>query len=415
MVGTNGVVVVTNGVVVATSEVVDPAEPGVVGGGIELVVTTTVGDGDVATTSGEDWARAESKEPTDPAKIPSPHTSTRCARCLVRLSRNIRTIRLYLAPGSRPFVSHQMVAHNGSIGTGPMSGVEYMKFGIAFANTGPFTKADKAMEFAQAAEAAGFESIWTVEHVVVPSNYESAYPYHPSGKMPGGEESPIPDPLIWLAYVGAVTSRIKLATGILILPQRNPVVLAKELATLDQMSNGRLELGIGVGWLEEEFDALGVPFADRGRRNDEYVHAMRELWTQDKATFEGKYANFENCIMLPKPANSSVPVHIGGHTEIAAKRAGRLGNGFFPAGGSIESLTHLYTLARNTATENGRDPSAIEMTTGAPGILNADNLDSVKALADIGTDRLVVPAFMFYKNTAESLARFGEEVVQKLS
>ena len=154
-----------------------------------------------------------------------------------------------------------------------------MHFGLAFANTGPFTEPEAATTFARAAEAAGFESLWTVEHVVVPEGYESTYPYDPSGKMPGGERSPIPDPLIWLAYLAARTERIKLATGILILPQRNPVVLAKELATLDRMSGGRMIAGIGVGWLEEEFDAIGVPFRDRGKRTDAYVEAMRALWS----------------------------------------------------------------------------------------------------------------------------------------
>jgi probable F420-dependent oxidoreductase len=200
----------------------------------------------------------------------------------------------------------------------PRRKARLMKFGIVFANTGPFTDPVKAAAFAQAAEAAGFESLWTVEHVVVPSGYESAYPYDPSGKMPGPEESPIPDPLIWLSYVAAATSRIRLATGILILPQRNPVVLAKEVATLDHLSGGRVELGIGVGWLEEEFDAIGVPFADRGRRNDEYVEAMRALWRDDKATFHGQYANFDECVMRPQPVNGTVPIHIGGHTETQA-------------------------------------------------------------------------------------------------
>ena len=152
-----------------------------------------------------------------------------------------------------------------------------MQFGIAFANVGPFIEPDAAVGFARAAEEAGFDSLWTVEHVVVPSNYESPYPYSPDGKMPGGEDSPIPDPLIWLAYVAAASERIKLATGILIVPQRNPVILAKELATLDRMSGGRLLLGIGVGWLAEEFEAIGVPFAERGARTDDYVAAMRSL------------------------------------------------------------------------------------------------------------------------------------------
>jgi probable F420-dependent oxidoreductase len=288
-----------------------------------------------------------------------------------------------------------------------------VEFGIAFANLGPFTAPEAAAGFALAAEEAGFESLWTVEHVVVPAGYESTYPYDPSGKMPGGEESPIPDPLIWLSYLAGLTSRIKLATGVLILPQRNPVVLAKELATLDQMSGGRLLLGIGVGWLEEEFDAIGVPFAERGARTDENVAALRALWAEDAATYEGEHVSFRDCIMLPKPAQGSVPVHVGGHTEIAARRAGRLGDGFFPAKGSHEELARLFDVARTTAVEHGRDPDAIEMTTGGNGAVGAGALDEVKALADIGTDRVILPSFLFWHDTADALARYGDEVIAK--
>ena len=124
-----------------------------------------------------------------------------------------------------------------------------MKFGILFANVGPYVQPDMAASLGRIAEEHGFESIWTVEHVVVPAGYESQYPYSPTGRMPGPEESPIPDPLIWLTWVGAATTSLRLATGILILPQRNPVILAKELATLDVLSSGRVELGVGVGWL----------------------------------------------------------------------------------------------------------------------------------------------------------------------
>lgn len=288
-----------------------------------------------------------------------------------------------------------------------------MEFGIAFANVGPLVEPEKAAEFAVAAEEAGFESIWTVEHVVVPAGYESTYPYDPSGKMPGGEQSPIPDPLVWLSYLAGITSRIKLATGVLILPQRNPVVLAKELATLDQLSGGRLLLGIGVGWLEEEFDAIGVPFRERGARTDENVAAMRALWTEDTATYEGEHVSFRDCYMLPKPAQPSVPVHVGGHTEIAARRAGRLGDGFFPGKGSHEELARLFELVRTTATEHGRDPDAIEMTTGGNGAVGSGALDEVKALADIGTHRVIVPSFLFWNDTADSLARYGDEVIAK--
>lgn len=286
-----------------------------------------------------------------------------------------------------------------------------MKFGIIFANTGPFGQPEQALEFACAAEAAGFESLWTVEHVVVPKGYESQYPYDPSGKMPGGETSPIPDPLIWLAYLAAATSRIKLATGVMILPQRNPIVFAKEVATLDQLSAGRVELGVGVGWLKEEFDALGVSFNDRGMRTDEHVAAMRALWTQDAASFHGDFVDFDECISLPHPMQKSVPIHIGGHSNVAAKRAGRIGDGFFPAAPTHEELDHLFKLARRTAAENGRDADALEMTTGGRGAVGPNALAEVQALADMGAHRVVVPAFLFFRDTANALAAYGEAVI----
>lgn len=286
-----------------------------------------------------------------------------------------------------------------------------MKFGIAFANVGPFATGDGAAGFARAAEAAGFESVWTVEHVVVPAGYESTYPYSPTGKMPGPEDSPIPDPLIWLSYIAAATSTIRLGTGILILPQRNPVVLAKELATLDQMSGGRMELGIGVGWLEEEFDVLGIPFAARGRRTDDYVAAMRALWTEDTATHHGEFASFDNAILSPKP-EKTIPITVGGHTDVAAKRAGRLGDGFFPGTGTHEEIGRLFELTRTTAKEAGRDPGAIEMSTGGNGAVGDGALDEVKALADLGTDRVIVPSFIFWGDP-DSLARYGDDVISK--
>jgi len=286
-----------------------------------------------------------------------------------------------------------------------------MHFGIAFANTGPFTRPDAAADFARAAEDAGFESLWTVEHVVVPSGYASTYPYDPSGKMPGGEESPIPDPLIWLSYLAAVTSRIKLATGVLILPQRNPVVLSKELATLDRMSSGRMLLGIGVGWLEEEFDAIGVPFSERGRRTDDAVAVMRALWTGEKASHRSEFTQFTDCYMRPRPTQPMIPVHVGGHTDVAARRAGRLGDGFFPGKGDHAELARLFDVVRASADQHGRDPGAIELTTGGNGAVGSRALDEVAALAELGVTRVIVPAFLFWENTAEALARYGEAVI----
>ena len=286
-----------------------------------------------------------------------------------------------------------------------------MKFGIIFANTGPFTDPGAAVEMALAAEAAGFESISTVEHVVIPEGYESTYPYDRSGKMPGSDDAPIPDPLIWLAFLAARTTTIRLATGILILPQRNPVVLAKELATLDHLSGGRMDLGVGLGWLAEEFEALGIPFAERAARTDDAVGALRALWSQDVASYEGTFTSFANCISKPHPVGGSIPIHIGGHSEAAARRAGRLGDGFFPGEGNHAKLAALIEIARNAAADAGRDPQQLEITSGGRGVFGPGALDEVAALADLGVDRVVVPAFLFYADTADALTAFGAEVI----
>jgi probable F420-dependent oxidoreductase len=233
--------------------------------------------------------------------------------------------------------------------------------------------------------------------------------------MPGGEDSPIPDPLIWLAHVGAVTSTIRLATGILILPQRNPVILAKETATLDRMSGGRLDLGIGVGWLEEEFDAIGVPFAERGARADEYVAALRALWGEDEASFHGRYVDFDRCVLRPRPVEHAVPIHIGGHTDVAARRAGRLGDGFFPGKGTHQELARLFDVVRAAAEDAGRDPESVELTTGGNGAIGAGALDEVAALADLGVGRVILPSFLFWSDPAESLAAYGHEVIDQVA
>jgi probable F420-dependent oxidoreductase len=290
-----------------------------------------------------------------------------------------------------------------------------VKFGIAFANTGPFATPDGATSFAQSAEAAGFESIWTVEHVVVPANYKSNYPYSPSGRMPGRDDAPVPDPLIWLSFLAAATTTLRLATGILILPQRQPVVLAKELATLDYLSGGRLELGVGVGWLEEEFRALGIPFAERGRRTDDAIGAMRALWSQPEATYNGEFFQFADCISRPQPVQGSIPVHIGGHTDIAARRAGRLGDGFFPGLGTHDELRRLFDLVRSSAEAAGRDPGEIEMTTGGNGAVGERALDEVAALEALGVDRVILPSFLFFKDHRETLAQYGEEVISRVN
>jgi probable F420-dependent oxidoreductase len=280
-----------------------------------------------------------------------------------------------------------------------------------FANTGAYAEPDNAAALAVAAEECGLESIWAIEHVVVPDGYASKYPYHDSGQMPFSDDMDLPDPLIWLSYIAAVTNRVKLGTGILILPQRNPVVLAKELATLAQLSKGRFELGIGVGWLQEEFDILDVPFARRGKRTDEMVAAMQALWSEPKATtFESEFYNFSGAMMHPKPPGNKIPIVVGGHSEIAARRAGRYGDGFFPGNGDVDELMHIREVMRDAAVDYGRDPDAIEFTAGAWSPRRGE-LDEVRRMEELGIDRLIVtPPSSNPDQIRQAMEQLGEKI-----
>jgi len=288
-----------------------------------------------------------------------------------------------------------------------------MKFGVAFANIGPFVEPGAAVELAEVAEAAGFESIWAVDHVVVPAGYRSEYPYDPSGKLPSGEATVFPDPLIWLSYVAARTSTLRLGTGILIVPQRNPLVLAKELATLDHLSGGRTILGVGIGWLEEEFDALGVPFAGRGRRTEETIAAMRALWSQEQASYTGSTTSFRDCFLRPQPPGGTIPVHVGGHSDAAAQRAGRIGDGFFPLVVTRDELVPLLAVMRRSAEAAGRDPETIEVTVVGSVTTGEETLAEAADLSQLGVTRVIVPAVLFREDLAASLTRYSADVIDR--
>lgn len=291
-----------------------------------------------------------------------------------------------------------------------------MKFGVMFANVGAFAGPDGARALAQAAEGAGFESLWTVEHVLVPAGYQSEYPYDPSGRMPGPDDMPLPDPLVWLAYVAAHSSTIKLATGILIVPQRNPAVVAKEIATLDQLAGGRAIIGVGAGWLREEFDALGIPFEERAGRLDEHIAAIRALWNESPTSFAGRFTSWSDVHSSPKPVRGSVPIVVGGHSKAAARRAGRLGDGFFPAGdASVDALTELIAVMRQAAEDAGRDPDSIEVTAPGNAAFGPNALDDLAQLESLGVSRVVIPPLSFDPaGVGDALGQFGESVIAKV-
>jgi probable F420-dependent oxidoreductase len=262
-----------------------------------------------------------------------------------------------------------------------------MKVGFIFANAGPFADPATLAHLAERSEAAGVESLWTVEHVFVPAGYQSEYPYDKSGKMPGGDTLPIPDPVLPLAYVAARTKKIRLGTGVMILPQRHPAYVAKELATLDVLSGGRAILGIGVGWLKEEFAALGVDFETRAARTREAVAAIRSLWRGDNKGFEGKFFKWGPVVALPKPVQpKGVPIVIGGHTELAAKRAARYCDGFFP-GRAGSDLEKLIDVMKRECERIKRNPAEIEITAPLPG----RDAPAIAGAVKLGVARFVMP------------------------
>lgn len=248
-------------------------------------------------------------------------------------------------------------------------------------------------QFAAQSERCGFESLVVVEHTVVVSDTTSTYPYARSGRMPLADACPIPDPLDLLSFLAAKTERIVLATGVLIISNHHPVDLAKRVATLDVLSKGRVRLCVGVGWMREEIEACGADFATRGRRADEAIDVMRALWAEsgpEGASFEGEFFSFRNAHSFPKPRPGGVPIHIGGHSDAAARRAGRRGDGLQPLGLDPERFSELAALMRRSAEEVGRDPDLLELTTS--GLLSRTNDDVVRVAEEAGVDRMVLQA-----------------------
>jgi probable F420-dependent oxidoreductase len=244
-------------------------------------------------------------------------------------------------------------------------------------------------------EELGSYSLWMGEHVVVPDPRRPPSPMEP--------DEPIHDPLVALAFAAAHTTSIRLATGIVILPQRNPVVLAKQLASLDSISSGRLIAGIGVGYLEPEMTAVGVPMKRRGARADEYLAAMRALWEQERPSFEGEFVRFDGVNAHPRPVQRPLPVVIGGHTEAAHRRAARSGQGWYGFMLDLEQTAQQVAGLRRALSQAGRDPGELELSVSPSVRVDAE---TAEAFGDLGVDRLVlVPPFGSSLDDAERFMR----------
>jgi probable F420-dependent oxidoreductase len=282
-----------------------------------------------------------------------------------------------------------------------------MKIGLFGINFGACSVPEHAVRVARAAEEAGFESLWTGEHVVLPD------PQVPPSPVP--PETPMLDPAVSLAFVAAHTSRVKLGTGIIILPQRNPLVLAKELASVDVLSNGRLIFGLGVGYLKPEFDALGVPFAAKGARTEDYLRAMLALWTQEKPSHEGRFVRFRGVQAFPRPVHKPhPPIVVGGHTAEAFRRALTFGSGWYGFALDVDGARRCIEGLEQAARELGRPRGLAGFEVSVTPSVHLD-LETARRFADLGVSRLI-PVQMRggVDEQLELVARLGDEVVGRV-
>ncbi len=265
---------------------------------------------------------------------------------------------------------------------------------------------------ARKAEEFGFESVWIADHMMLPVRQNSQYPYSADGRFPVPADAPFHDPLIALAYAAAVTKRIRLATGIFVLPMRNAFATAKAVATLDYLSQGRVIFGVGIGWLKEEFEAVGMKFEDRALRTREYLELMTELWSKNDPRYEGKTVRTEGMKFMPKTIQQPhPPIVFGGTSEPSLKRAVRLGDGWYGIASSIEQarmqIARLCEYERATGRTKPLEVT-LSLRTGKP--LTADE---VRRLAEIGVQRTLV-GLPFKALEGAEIERFRAEVMDKV-
>jgi probable F420-dependent oxidoreductase len=252
--------------------------------------------------------------------------------------------------------------------------------------------ADRAVidAVAKAADDHGFATQWAGEHVVMVDDSASEYPYSDDGKIAVPAVADWLDPLICLSFAAAATTRIDIATGVLLLPEHNPVHVAKQAASLDRLSNGRFTLGIGIGWSREEFDALGVPFAHRAKRTAEYVAAIRTLWRDDIASFSGSFVDFDAIRVNPKPVRDRhIPIVLGGNSDAALRRVVRWGDGWYGFNlDGVAAVADRVELIGQLGRDAGRDRAEFRLAVA----LTQPRPEDVSALAKLGIDELVIVA-----------------------
>jgi probable F420-dependent oxidoreductase len=264
--------------------------------------------------------------------------------------------------------------------------------GLISIGIGAGTDAGSIKIIATNAERLGFATLWAPEHVVLIEGYKSRYPYAASGEVMGRLDSPLLDSWVGLGYAAAFTKRVRLATGVCLVPEHNPLALAKAIATVDHLSGGRVVVGIGIGWLEEEFQAMSIPWERRSDRTRDYVAAMRCLWGDDVSAFDGEYARFKNVRSFPKPvAGGKLPVIVGGNTMPALRRVAEYGDGWFGLNLSPDQTAERLGKLRGLLAAHNRRLEDLEIIIGPA--TNRPMADDFKKYHDLGVKELVLPPF----------------------
>jgi probable F420-dependent oxidoreductase len=277
-----------------------------------------------------------------------------------------------------------------------------MKIGITCGGIGPYASGDFLRRSVQAAERAGFAHYWVPDHVILFASYpESTYPYaegsgqeipdqDPDAPLQFGDDTfalvdprvEFVDPVVAMTWLAAATTTIEIGSNVLVLPQRHPIILAKQLATLDACSYGRIILGVGAGWAKEDFDAMGVDFSLRGKLTNEMIRAMQALWRDDPATFSGEYFKFKEAFCFPKPARpDGVPILIGGESKPALRRVAQLGDGWLPYNLPVEDAAGVIGELKAMTRRAGRDPEKLRI---CKIVYSNAHLDDLKRYRDAG-------------------------------
>lgn len=316
-----------------------------------------------------------------------------------------------------------------------------MRIGCSAPTSGPLIGPDSLMRIATEAERLGYDYVTVSDHVMIPTAIASRYPYSDSGEFPSGAAADRLEQLTAATFIAAVTSRLRIVTSVMVVPHRPVVLTAKILASIDYLSKGRITLGIGAGWCEEEFIAIGAPpFAERGAVTDEYMMACKELWTNDNPRFDGKYVQFKDVLFPPKPVQPSIPIWIGGESGPAMRRTAKYGDAWYPIGTNpqfpMDTLSRFkagVAKLRGMTEKAGRDPNAVALayrvsshplaqpkgtTDGERKLFTGgtdDWIGDIKALRDVGVTDFDAGLFgSSLDATIDNMRRFREEVMLKV-